>query len=72
VEISEELGQRLGFHAGARFEWTPTSDGLLLRLLPDRVALERSLRGEGRRLMPNVDSLVEALIQDRAEDGHVG
>ena len=50
LEIPEELVQRLGFQAGSSFEWTLTSDGLLLRLLPDRVALERSLRGEGRRL----------------------
>jgi bifunctional DNA-binding transcriptional regulator/antitoxin component of YhaV-PrlF toxin-antitoxin module len=68
LEIPEELVQRLGFQPGSRIEWVVTTDGLNLRVLPDRVDLERSLRGEGRRLMPNVDSLVEALLEDRAED----
>ena len=67
-ESPEELVQRLGFRPGSRIEWVATTDGLNLRVLPDRVDLERSLRGEGRRLMPNVDALVQALLEDRAED----
>jgi bifunctional DNA-binding transcriptional regulator/antitoxin component of YhaV-PrlF toxin-antitoxin module len=68
LEIPEELVQRLGFQAGSRFEWTPTSDGLLLRLLPDRSDMVKSLRGAGRRLVPHAESQVEALWQDREDE----
>ena len=66
--VPGELVETLGVQVGSRVEWTSTGDGLTVRLLPDRAEIERSLRGEGRRLMPNAGSQVEALLRDREED----
>ena len=71
LEIPEEFLSKVGIHPGARVECTATSDGFLIRPLIDRAAIERSLRGAGRRLMPNSGSLVEALLAEREEDARL-
>ncbi len=72
LTIPEDLARAAHLQAGSRVEVTSTPQGLLVRRSPltheEKVALLEGLRGEGRRLMPNAGSQVEALLRDRAED----
>lgn len=72
LSIPDDLAREAGLHAGSRVEVTVTSEGVLVRpsglSREEKLAILDSLRGEGRRLLPNAGDQVEALIRDRAED----
>ena len=72
LSIPEDIARAAGLCAGARVEVSVTPEGVLVKpsqlTLDEKKAILGSLRGEGRRLMPNAGDQVAALLRDRAED----
>ena len=72
LSIPDDLALAAGLREGARVDLSLTPEGVLVRGRPltreDKIAVAESLRGEGRRLLPNAGNQVEALLRDRAED----
>lgn len=72
ISIPEDMARAAGLRSGSRVEVSVTPEGVLVKpsrlTRAEKLAILESLSGEGRRLMPNAGSQVEALLRDRAED----
>lgn len=66
ISIPVEIARKFGVKPGFIFDWfeTANSDEIRVRVIPDRAALSRRLKGVGRRHAPDRDAVAE-LIQER-------
>lgn len=58
ISIPAEIARRYGIKPGFTFDWKPTlnPDEIHVRVVPDRAALSRRLKGAGKVFRPARDS----------------
>jgi bifunctional DNA-binding transcriptional regulator/antitoxin component of YhaV-PrlF toxin-antitoxin module len=68
ISIPVEIARKFGVKPGFLFDWfeTTNADEIRVRVIPDRLALSRRLKGAGRRHAPERDAVAE-LIQERVD-----
>jgi len=70
VEIPTDLAANLGIKPGTKLDWqiTDQPDTLIIKVLPDYLAIANSLQGAGRKyLKPGLDP-IHNLIAERVEE----
>ena len=83
LPIPEDIAKDLGLETGASVEVIGTTDGFNVRRVSSEMRLGgdgvwrtqvewesivASVSGQGRRLLPDIEPQVEALLRDREED----
>jgi len=73
VTIPAAVGRLFDIQPGYRLEWTPIKsrghgpDEMRVRVIPNKKALSRGLRGQGKRFSPRRDSVRELLTERERE-----
>lgn len=69
ISIPVEIARRFGVKPGFTFDWRPSSkaDEISVRVVPDRAALSRRLKGAGKKYSPGRDSVAE-LVSEREDE----
>ncbi len=70
ITIPAEIRRRFGIKPGYRLDWQPVEgkEEILVRIIPDRGELARRIMGEGRRFLPERDSVAELVAERAAEE----
>jgi bifunctional DNA-binding transcriptional regulator/antitoxin component of YhaV-PrlF toxin-antitoxin module len=69
VTIPAKLVNEAGIQPGTRIDWTLGDNGTLIgKLLPSRGELARQVAGMGRFWLPEGESAVRQLIEERASE----
>ena len=73
VTIPAAVGRLFNIQPGYRLEWTPVKghgrgpDEMRVRVIPNKKALGRGLRGQGRKFSPRRDSVRELVTERERE-----
>jgi bifunctional DNA-binding transcriptional regulator/antitoxin component of YhaV-PrlF toxin-antitoxin module len=73
VTIPAAVGRLFHIQPGYRLEWTPIkkqgrgSDEMRVRVIPNKKALSRSLRGQGKKFSPRRESVRELVAERERE-----